>query len=108
MNNVANAVGVVGPIGAIGAIGPACGGIAGAAPNSLMGQQMGQSGYAQAQISVADLVAADKKRMFAKAEILEHIEAQIRMDLWKDESLHKQIFEDAMQHAIKRILERPQ
>jgi hypothetical protein len=67
----------------------------------LAGHQ-GPVGNAMAA-SMADIVAFAKKRAFAKAEILEHIEAQMRMDLWKDEPLHKQIFEDAMHGALERI-----
>lgn len=55
--------------------------------------------------STADVAAAIKKSLFAKAEIMEYFEAQLRMDLWKDEPVHKEIFENAMHAAFRRIQE---
>jgi hypothetical protein len=87
--------------------------LSGAAQNVVNQQGAQHAGIAGSQmwpnqaatpVSMADIVANAKKRLFAQAEILEHIEAQMRMDLWKNEPVHKQIFEDAMNHALQRIL----
>jgi hypothetical protein len=63
-----------------------------------------QQAAAYAPESAADTLARDKQRMFAKAEVLEYFEAQLRMNLFNDELVHRQIFEDAIAHAVKRIL----
>lgn len=53
---------------------------------------------------LADVIARNKLRMAAGAAVLEYLEAQVRMELFKDSPDQRMIFEQAIAVAVEQIV----
>lgn len=67
------------------------------------GQILGAQAYNSAAPTLADQFKSRRERMATTAKVLEFIEAQINMDLFKSDPMAKNMYENAMRVALEHL-----